>query len=426
MPECPSTREILSDLVALRAWTPQGCNAISQYVKDHVDRWGLGDAHIFDIPEGAPGSEIKPTPTIVAIDVGKGPKTADETIISHGHKDVVPPDDYPEGFERRPDSLIPDALNPDIHYGAGSNDMLAWVASILTVLRLLQGEIKLARHRHWRILIVPLEEQQSQGTHALFTQQLKFLIEDIGPDNAAACSGEIPVGGLLTDAPALYIGRTGRVGFEIRILGESMHTGRVQREIFDEQASVRFGKLVQDLKRFTLAPHPSDPLRIMPESLCIPGKLRSIDPDSMSVSAQIVFRANVLYGNPSLDQSDIHHHLRKFIEESIGKNNFMLDFEPGRRLPFTKPWLEQPNHPYVQHGLRYAEEVYRGHVQLRAGRGVADEAILVHKLNIPCITLPPRGQGDHTRFECVNVVSIDECMVPWQLKMLAHEGSLIR
>ena len=90
MPEFPSTREILGEMVGMRSYTPMGRRSIAEYIVQFAQRWSLGDAQLVEFPKGARGAEQHPRPCNVVIDIGKG---RDETVLFHGHFDKVPPTD---------------------------------------------------------------------------------------------------------------------------------------------------------------------------------------------------------------------------------------------------------------------------------------------------------------------------------------------
>lgn len=412
MPAFPSTREILGELVGFRSYTPPGRRAIAEYIAQFARRWSLGEVRLVEYPARANGANASPKPCNVVIDIGQG---TDETVLVHGHFDKIPPDDYPPDFHRDPDQLIPDPEDPDICYGLGSNDMLGSIAGMLEAAR----AMRVAHHRKVRLLMVDQEENQSQGTHAALHPDC-----DLVGDACCVVSNEIAVGGTLADRANLYIGRTGRVGLNLTVFGPAMHSGRVRREMFHALAASREAKARLALENIRFSEHPNDPLRLMPESMCIPGDGRSGQRRSLSVPRSWHDHIDVFYSDPRLDPAAIQHIVWRAIRDCLGDENFSLTYEEGRELPFTKPWLEEPFHPFVLHCLGFAEEVCEGPVQRKAARGVADESIMVHAKHIPAICFPPEGEDEHIRDERVRISSVTRRIVPFLRKVAAFGGRL--
>lgn len=414
MPDFPSTQSILGDLVSMKSYDLEGERAAAEYIAQFARRWGLGNIQLVEYPHGAKGSELRPRPCNVVIDIGEG---RDEIVVVHEHYDKTKPEDYPKGFERDPDQLIQDRDNPDIYYGDGCYDMLGSIAGCLTAAR----EMRVARHRTMRLLFVGMEEQQSQGTHAALHPS-----RDLVGNGSCLISHEIPVGATLDERAKLYIGRTGRVGLHLRVHGPRLHSGRVRRTMFGHTASHRDAITRLRLEHTIFPEHPNDPLRLMPESRCILGKVKSDDPSSLSIPSQYDDHIDVLYSHPGLTPADIHSIARAAIRDCLGDDNFTLSIEEGRILPFTKPWLEESNHPFVQNTLAIAQEAYECPVQLAAGDGVADEAIIVHAKHIPAVCFPPEGTDEHNRYERVRISSITKRIVPFLHKIAAFDGLLTK
>lgn len=396
----------------MRSYTPEGQRDTADYIVALAKRWSLGAARIVEFPEGAKFADQKPRPCNVVIDYGNG---SGEQVIVHSHFDTVPPTDYPADFSRDPHQLIADQRDSDICYGLGSYDMLGAVAGTLKALH----GMRIAKHRRIRALFVWGEEDQSQGTHAAL-----HPADDLLRDATCILSGEIPVGGKLDDDPKLLIGRTGRVGLRLEVHGEQLHSGAVRRRDLKDIAVLRMGKAVEAAVSTMFAEHPHDPLKLMPESLCIPRLPGALDPGSMSVVAAQFQNFDVLYTNPDLSATDIQGIVRDVIARVVPPEVFTLHLERGRQLPFTKPWLEDPNHRFVRRMQDIASAVSGRGVPLAAGRGVADESIMVHAKSIPCVTFPLQGSGEHGRNEGVRISSIDQRYIPFIRQAAAYEGSL--
>jgi len=412
-----SKRELLGEMVAHKSYTPQGQRQLADYIATLVNRKGLGDAKVVDYPADANFHNVDRDahPANVVIDIGQG---TEETILWHGHIDTVPPPTGRPNFPRNPHQLISDPNNQEVAYGLGSYDMLGGVAAFILALR----NIKVDTCRRIRILLVSYEEDLSQGTHAALHPS-----KDLVGDAHGIVSTEIPVGGTLNDDPFLLIGRQGRVGMQLEVHGPGMHMGRVTREALKRAlAPTREGLVRTRLGDIYLPEHPEDHLKLMPESLVVPGQNGSNKIKALSVPHEQGISLNVSYSNPHLDAMQIHAMMRDEIARILGDTNFELHLQDRGGIPTTKPWLESPGHPFVQNGLTYAKQAHGRDVKLRAGGATADEAILVHAKNIPAIGFPPMGEDEHLPDERVSLSSIEKHVVPFLQGIAAHEGPITR
>lgn len=413
MPEFPTPQALLGDLVSMKSYTAQGQSDIVEYIRHFNQRWDLGELNVHEFPESAKLSSKKdPKPRNITIDIGEG---TEETVIFHGHFDTVPPEDYPKDFDRKPHELT---LNEkgDVAYGLGTYDMLGGVASYLLAAK----DLQVATHRKVRILLVWGEENQSEGTHAALHPE-----NDLVGDASCLVSTEIPVGGELGDDPKLYIGRPGRIGLDMTIKGEAMHSNKVQRSMMGALTKVRNAVAILALKDLRFEEHQDDPHSLLPESSVMPGISSTNNPRSLSVVSRESTALNVFYSNPNLDYASIQRIVYDEIQRVLSDENFTLNREKGRVLPFTQPWLEDVQNPFVQIAQEYASKAYNRPVELSGARGVADEPIIVHHKNIPAVCFPPMGTGEHTRYECVNLPSIEYRVVPFLRDIAAHQGLLV-
>ncbi len=409
--EFPSTQDVLGELIAVKSFTQQGQVNMVNVIKQMNDRWIHGDLKIHEFPTGASFADQDPRPRNITIDFGDG---EEELVIFHGHFDTVPPPEEYKGFKRNPHELIVDERNSDIVYGLGAYDMLGGVTAYLKAAR----ELQVATHRKIRILLVWGEENQSEGTHAA-----------LHPDNdlldGASCvvSTEIPVKGQLEDPPAIYIGRQGRVGLDVTIEGPSTHSGGVTHEMLDGLSWTRDAKAKLALNGFRFSEHPYDAKLGKP--ILVPGRWGSINPQALSVVTEGRFQINAFYTDPELTKTEIQHMVREAIRSALGDDNFTVKFEKRHsEIPFTKPWLETEDSPFVRNAHMLAGEVYNQPVAIKAAKPVADEAIIAHAKHIPAIVFPPLGTGEHTRNECVSVGSIDYRVIPFLKKIASFPGKL--
>lgn len=399
MLEFPSTKDLLGDLVALKPHTLQGQRDVAEYIRNLAMRWNIGDVQIVDFPETAKLSDGSPKPCNIIIEKGVG---TEETIVSHTHFDSVPPTDFPRNFERQPHQLTEDPQNPDICYANAGFDDLSHLAADLVAFH---------RFEPWKgrkmvLVSVSGEEDQSQGTHALFHPDFLHGKNPILKADGFI-SGEIPVASSIDDPQTLLIGRPGRVGLHLEVFGDAFHTGKLRRVLFDNLVATRGSLVKANLKHIFFPEHPNDPLHLMPESLCAPGTWRTNQPRSLTVVSKETIHLDVIFTNPALSPTEIHGIVNRKIAGILGDENFILTFEAGRELPFTKPYLESPDNPFVRRGLEIAANVNGQWHEPKAGRGTADEPILVHESNKPCIIFPTQGEDEHLCSERVRISSID-------------------
>jgi len=425
MPEFPSTRAILSELVAQESHTPQGQRAKAEYLVDFANRWELGNARLVEFPEGAKFADQKPRPCNVVIEIEPTVSSLGrENLLVLNHFDTVPPVSYPTETERTPHQLFPSRDDPDVCYGNGGYDDLQGVVANLVTARQLLGR-KDIRHRI-RFLLVGGEEDQSQGIHAALHPD-----QDLVGDATCIVSNDIPVGAHIDDPAILGIGRQGRIGLRIVLRGDNMHSGKYRpQEDVRRIACTIDGYAKIAIPQITFPERPEEQFRhLMPPSYCVARKWGSADPQSMSIPAEATIDIDVLYGNPELDETTIIDHVRTVLEGVFSRNglpphSFHLLREAGRVLPFTKPFLEHPDHTFVKIVQRIMGKVVGKAVGLQVFRGTADTPIAVHKKKKPAVIFSADGDGEHTADERVRVSSIDKRVVPVLMALATHDGSL--
>jgi len=136
--------------------------------------------------------------------------------------------------------------------------------------------------------------------------------------------------------------------------------------------------------------------------------------ENMSVPSVGTIDIDVLNGNPELDPATIIAILRRAIDQTLQINGIhepdVVTFysEPGRKTPAIRPYLDYPDHTWVQTVSACMQKVIGQPPVIKAGKGTADEGALVHEMNIPTVILPPICQGEHTKDERVRLSSIDQ------------------
>jgi acetylornithine deacetylase/succinyl-diaminopimelate desuccinylase-like protein len=425
--EFPSTRAILAELVDQESFTREGQRAKAEHLVDFANRWGLGNARLVEYPDGAKHANESPKPCNVLIEIEPTQSTLSrEHLLVVNHFDTVPPVSFPSDIERTPHQLFPSRSDPDVCYAVGAYDDLQGVTANLVAAHQLQQRNDV-RH-HVSFLLVSGEEDESQGIHAALHPD-----QDLTRNATCCVSNDIPVGAHLGDPAVLGVGRQGRVGIQIVLRGAGMHSGRYKpQEDGRLIASTLDGYAKIAIPQITFPERPEPQFRhLMPPSYCAARKWSSVDPHSLSIPAESTIDLDVLYGNPELDEPAIIDHVRRSLEEAFSRNglppdSFYLKREADRSLPFTKPFLESPDHTFVRTVQRIMGQVVGKAVALQVFRGTADEPIVVHRKKIPAVIFAADGDGEHTGKERVRVSSIDQRVVPTLVALATHDGPLTR
>jgi acetylornithine deacetylase/succinyl-diaminopimelate desuccinylase-like protein len=413
----PTAPQLLATLVGQESHTQQGQVAIAEQIADFARQWDLGDVRVEHFPPEVKFSGEEPILRNIVIEAGSG---TEEIIVYHGHFDTVPPSGYLPSDH--PLQLTQDPHNNDIFHGLGSFDMKAGVVAILMSLY----KMRTADHRKIRAILVAGEENQSEGTHAALQKGHNSFDKACG-----VISTEIPV--LPEDAPypMLIIGRPGRIGLRLTIEGVVMHAGNVTRHEIQHLLSERIANALHAIPHIHLSEHPNDYDHLMSQSMCVPTAINTQCMGALSVAGKGSIDIAIHYTNPTLSVAEIMEMVRRHLDPVLQNSyelSFKLEQEPGRQLPFTQPWLESPHHPFIQK----IRAIQQDHVSttsphtvpLYAGRGVADEGVIVHQQNIPAVCIPPHGGGEHTRNEHVHLSSITGNVVPTLRAIASYDGSL--
>ncbi|MFH0851319.1 MAG: M20/M25/M40 family metallo-hydrolase [Candidatus Peregrinibacteria bacterium] len=417
MQEFPSARELLGDLVSRPSHTPEGERALAEYIAQFAERWGLGAVGIHPYPSGAKFADMTPPPVNVTIDVNREGIPQPGEMLWFGHFDSIDPKThYSDGYRGDPYQLTLNRGNDDIAHGLKSADMAAGIVSMLTAAWRLKQERSLIRHSI-RILLVGGEEGQSHGIYAALDPRHNLV------GNArCAVSTDIEVGTKIDDPPLICVGRPGRLGLRLVIRGEGMHGGNASTADPLSLVSTR-----EAIVRLAL-PHIAFPQRgeqhfrdLMPPTAVVVRDWRAGDPETrgtdrqgnMSVPSAATIDIDVINSNPALDPATIIDIVRRAIDQVLQKRKIkdpdVVTYlgEPGRQTPPIKPYMEHPDHTWIQTVARCMQTAGGTPPVIRAGRGTADEGALVDTMHIPTVILPPVCEGEHTEQERVRVSSIE-------------------
>lgn len=424
MSEFPSAQRIIEELAATEPYikdggkSRQGEVAAAEWLYEFANRWELGNVTRNYIPkshkfEAYASQEPKLHNIIIDTDNGGNPE---ETLFLHGHFDAVSPDDY----NGQSHSIRQDLQEAHFLTGLQSYDMLAGIAGILKALH----KIRVSKRRRVRTVLVFGEENDSEGTHTAFDPQANVFAFD---GHRSAISTEITVNARITDPYHLVIGRPGRVALRTEISGKVMHAGSVTQEDKPLLLSARMRKAMLLLDELDAGNdfdhHPYDKEKLMAAVRCCIGDIFSLkESRSLSTNGKGTIDVNLHYAHPEQGVSYITSLIDRKIFEIFGDLHYRVAPEK-RGVPWSEPWFEDPQSPFVKNMRFFAGKAANYEVGLRCGGGVADENIL-HKNNIPTVCIPPKGEFEHTRKERVDVNSITDYIAPTIREAAAYDGIL--
>lgn len=417
MAEFPSTVQILDQWTRQKPHTKEGQWKVAELLVELVEKFSLGVAKIHpyvDITK--PGKEEYPN-VVMDIPPNSHEASFDEQLLLSGHIDTIPPDNYPEHFERDPNVVTFGSNNPRRAFVKGGYDMLGGVLAYLLATRSLK-EQHLQTRRHTRIVLTTGEEDRSQGTFAALEQGLF-------DGSSYIATTEIPVGGKVGVPSPFYIGRPGRVGFRLTTRGPAVHSGNVTPELVEETAINRFVEAFRKMKELRFPEHPHDPLQIMQKALVqSPSDIASKRTKALTVNGAVMYDFHAFYCDPHQTAADIQLLIQQKIEEVLSPDVFTLKREERGGLEFIGPYLSDHTHPFVKTARALAQTFRETQIPFTAGRGVADEGIIKNALDIPCVGWSPTGGGEHEPDECVSIPSIER-RAEWLLKLMTYPDSLV-
>ncbi len=319
----------------------------------------------------------KPRRFNVVGEKGRGKKS----VLLYGHMDTVP---VYEGWTTDPFTLVEDG---DKLVGRGALDMKAGCAAFLKAVEGFEP-------KGFKVKLVfgADEENISEGAHALAASG---VLKDV----VVVLVSEPAIGTTEHHGPrTLTLGRRGRCDVVITVKGESAHGAYGIGINAVEEAS----KIVLALKQLPLAEH-----EIGKGSLFC----RKISADSGSLSVPevceiLVDRHLVPPETPESAVVQIQHLLQDLKTSGMLKGEAVAALKP-RKTPFLKPYATEKSHAFTQFIEWCVKEVF-GEVYYQYGFSVADDNIFGADLNLPVITIGPKGQGCHGAGEYVLRSSYEE------------------
>ncbi|MDD5751358.1 MAG: M20/M25/M40 family metallo-hydrolase [Candidatus Peribacteraceae bacterium] len=414
MPEFPSTIELLGELVSKESHTPAGQRAIAESIAQFARHWDLGAVQVHPYPSDAAFADLSPPPVNVTIDINTENRAHPGEMLWFGHFDSIDPKThYPSDYQGNPYQLTLDRDDADIARGLKSADMAAGIVSMLRAAWQLRTCRSHVRHSI-RILLVGGEEGQSHGIFAALKEENNLV-------RGARCaiSTDIEVGTNINDPPLICIGRPGRVGLRLVVKGKGMHAGNVHTTRSTELVSTREALVRLCLQDVIFPQRDEQHFRdLMPPTTAVAKDWRAGDPETerlenMSVPHIASIDVDVINSNPALNPASIIAIIRRNIDAMLQEHGIhdpdvvTYLWEPGRRTPFIKPYLEYPDHTWVQTVEKCMQTSCGIKPLVKAGKGTADSGAVVHGAGISTVILPPICEGEHTAKEGVRPSSID-------------------
>ncbi|MDD4628070.1 MAG: M20/M25/M40 family metallo-hydrolase [Candidatus Peribacteraceae bacterium] len=413
MPEFPSARELLGELVARESHTPKGARALAEFIENFARHWDLGAVTVHPYPPNAEFAEQMPPPVNMTIDINPENTVQPGEMLWYGHYDSIDPKtNYLPGYQGDPYQLTLDRNDPDIAGGLKSADQAAGLTSMLLAAQQLRAHRSSIRHSA-RCLLVPGEEGQSHGIYAALDPQNNLV-----SGSRCAISTDIEVGTNINDPPLICIGRPGRVGLRLVVKGKGMHTGNVHKADPMELVSTREALVRLCLKDIIFPQRDEQHFRdLMPPTSAVAKDWRAGDPnaakqENMSIPHIAIIDVDVINGNPALDPASIIAIIRSAVDETLQRHGIddpnVVTYlkEPGRRTPFIKPYLEHPDHTWVKTVMKCMQTSSGIKPLVKSGNGTAESGVIAHLAGISTVILPPICEGEHTENERVRLSSI--------------------
>jgi acetylornithine deacetylase/succinyl-diaminopimelate desuccinylase-like protein len=317
-----------------------------------------------------------------------------KSILFFAHMDTV---EDKEGWHTDPFEAITKVVDcKEKIYGLGAFDMKAGVAAILSATAQFNPE-----DYKIKIAFVSDEEYWSFGTESLL--RTKFL-----DDVELIIVPEIADADKKTEFPSIILGRRGRIEYEFKIKGRSVH-----------------GALARVSKEAVNAVHEAIKLQNEIIKYCDESEKTFTYQDlGIKNSAYI----NYHYGGKGvisipeysrflLDRSfivneDADKELQKLTEIAIkAQESGLIDKRAKveislreRPTPYCRPYFFDPEIPIIKRFTNEVEQFYKGY-EYGIGYSVADENRLA-TLDIPVISFGPEGGNCHSPNEWVDVNSL--------------------
>jgi len=297
-----------------------------------------------------------------------------KSLLLYGHMDTVP---IYSGWTTNPLALKEEG---DKLIGRGTLDMKAGCAAFLSAIEEFEPKgYKL------KIAFGADEENISEGAHALAKDE---FMKDV----IAVFVSEPAVNNQEHHGPrTLVLGRRGRCDIIVTVKGESAHGALGAGINAIEEAS----KIILALKDLQLAEHEIGKATMFCRKIYSESGSLSV-PDNCEF---LIDRHLVPPETPDSAVAQINELIAQMKKEGILQGNATADLKQ-RKTPFLKPYATPKEHPFTKFVDACVKEKF-GKTYYSYGLSVADDNIFGADLNLPVITIGPKGEGCHAAGECV-------------------------
>ncbi len=291
-----------------------------------------------------------------------------KALLLYGHMDTVP---VYEGWKTDPFVLVEDG---DKLIGRGALDMKAGCAAFL---KAVEGFEPMGYKL--KIVFGADEENISEGAHAL-------VKDDFMKDVVAVLVSEPAIGPADQHGQrTLTLGRRGRCDIVIDVRGKSAHGAYGTGINAIEEAS----KIVLELNALKLAEHEIGKATLFCRKIHAESGSLSV-PDKCEI---LVDRHLVPPETPESSVRQINDLIAAMKKEGKLRGDASATLL-NRKTPFLKPYSTPKSHPFTKFVERCALEKF-GTIAYNYGFSVADDNIFGADLNLPVITIGPKGAGPH-------------------------------
>lgn len=310
---------------------------------------------------------------------GKGSKA----LMFYGHMDTVPAygnwTTDPFVLTKRGDRL----------YGVGACDMKGGISSVLEAIR------HIDRNKRIKLLFCVDEENISKGIWTAVKEEDWFedvyFVLSVEPGDSKRQTG---------GANIVTVGRRGRVVISVDVSGVSSHGANPQRGInaLDEAARIVLALKQFDIKRqkgfgsesvFTNAVEGRATSLSVPDKAHIDIDVQLVPPYKIeSARRRVEELINGLYANNRLNRKT---KVKVYIKK--------------RETPYINPYVNDLNASLIRNVLKVVKRSC-GSAKINYGSSVADDNVISDVLQIPVVTIGPRGGSIHGKNEWVSEKSI--------------------
>ncbi len=315
---------------------------------------------------------------------GKGKSS----LLFYGHMDTVP---RYGNWETNPFNLT---KKDDKLFGVGACDMKGGIAAMLSAVSQIKTDKKI------KLFFGVDEENISEGVWKA-VQEKRAWFSDVG----AILVGEPGASATQTGGEnVVTLGRRGRVVFAVEVFGKASHGAHSEKGI---NAINEAAKIVLALEKIKLQKNPLlgegtlfvRKFEAASTSLSIPDKAY------IEIDRHLVMPETVETAKKQIEDLIQSLYKQKILsKDSDSKIKVCLK---QRQTPYIEPYITDKNNIFVKNILSLIKENFNKEVVLNYGKSVADDNIFATKLNIPVVTIGPRGANIHSANEWVSEQSLE-------------------